>query len=220
MTGKPLHSLFFPLPPPRRPTLWAQGPPYQTDDPVPVDLHHYEFYIFGGADGTPAEWTRPAPPSNSTGAPSRACSSTPSCPRAPSSPRIIPPTFPAGTGPRAFGLTDMELGVKIAFIKETKHLPQIGTFTMFEMPTGNARQRPGRRQSLVQAPRLVPEKLRQMALRRRRRLPGCPANRLPQLPLHRMAGQKGAKREAGAGSRALRSWARRASPRPRRRLPP
>ena len=36
-------------------TLWAQGPPFQTDDPVPVDLHHYEFYIFGGMDGTPAE---------------------------------------------------------------------------------------------------------------------------------------------------------------------
>ncbi len=31
----------------------------------------------------------------------------------------------------------MELGVKIAFIKETKHIPQIGSFTMFEMPTGN-----------------------------------------------------------------------------------
>ena len=37
------------------PRAWAQGPPYQTDDPVPVDLHHYEFYIFGGVDGTPAE---------------------------------------------------------------------------------------------------------------------------------------------------------------------
>src|ERR1017187_6066083 len=37
------------------PHLWAQGPPYQTDDPVPVDLHHYEFYIFGSMDGTPAE---------------------------------------------------------------------------------------------------------------------------------------------------------------------
>ena len=37
------------------PRMWAQGPPYQTDDPVPVDLHHYEFYIFGGVDGTPAE---------------------------------------------------------------------------------------------------------------------------------------------------------------------
>src|SRR5579863_1830857 len=35
--------------------VWAQGPPYQTDDPVPVDLHHYEFYIFGGADATPVE---------------------------------------------------------------------------------------------------------------------------------------------------------------------
>ena len=37
------------------PQLCAQGPPYQTDDPVPVDLHHYEFYIFGSTDGTPAE---------------------------------------------------------------------------------------------------------------------------------------------------------------------
>jgi hypothetical protein len=35
--------------------LWAQGPPYQTDDPVPVELHHYEFYIFGSMDGTTAE---------------------------------------------------------------------------------------------------------------------------------------------------------------------
>src|ERR1035441_7124274 len=33
--------------------------------------------------------------------------------------------------------TDTELGVKIAFIKETKHFPQIGSFTMFELPTGN-----------------------------------------------------------------------------------
>jgi len=31
----------------------------------------------------------------------------------------------------------MELGVKIAFIKESKHFPQIGSFTMFEIPTGN-----------------------------------------------------------------------------------
>ncbi len=40
-------------------------------------------------------------------------------------------------GPCAFGYTDMELGAKIAFIKESKYIPQIGTFTMFEMPTGN-----------------------------------------------------------------------------------
>jgi hypothetical protein len=45
--------------------------------------------------------------------------------------------YPGGTGPSAHGLTDMELGVKLAIIKETKTIPQIGTFTMFEMPTGN-----------------------------------------------------------------------------------
>jgi hypothetical protein len=42
-------------------TAWAQGPPYQTDDPVPVDLHHYEFYIFGTADGTPVEMDSTGP---------------------------------------------------------------------------------------------------------------------------------------------------------------
>src|SRR5450631_1843158 len=36
--------------------LWAQGPPYQTDDPTPVDFGHYEAYIFGGVDGTPVEY--------------------------------------------------------------------------------------------------------------------------------------------------------------------
>jgi hypothetical protein len=32
----------------------------------------------------------------------------------------------------------MELGAKIAYIKEGKYIPQIGTFTMFEMPTGDS----------------------------------------------------------------------------------
>ena len=40
-------------------------------------------------------------------------------------------------GPSAFGFTDMEVGAKIAFVKESKYVPQIGTFTMFELPTGN-----------------------------------------------------------------------------------
>ena len=53
-------------------------------------------------------------------------------------PRNNPVYAPSGIGPTEFGLTDMELGAKIAFIKESKHVPQIGTFTMFEIPTGNA----------------------------------------------------------------------------------
>ena len=119
------------------PRLCAQGPPYQTDDPVPVDLHHYEFYIFGAPTALRLRWTPPAPPSSSTGAPFRACNSTPFCPGASSAPSNNPVYLPGGTGPTKFGLTDMELGAKIAFIKEGKHIPQIGSFTMFEMPTGN-----------------------------------------------------------------------------------
>ena len=38
------------------PTLWAQaGPPFQTDDPTPVPLGHYEAYVFGAVAATPVE---------------------------------------------------------------------------------------------------------------------------------------------------------------------
>jgi len=117
--------------------LWAQGPPYQTDDPVPVDLHHYEFYIFGGADGTPAEMdsTGPAFEFNWGAVPRVQLHAI--LPWGVVAPSNNPVYAPGGVGPTNFGLTDMELGAKIAYIKETKHIPQIGTFTMFEMPTGN-----------------------------------------------------------------------------------
>src|ERR1700689_1876783 len=96
--------------------LWAQGPPYQTDDPVPVDLHHYEFYIFGSVDGTLAEIdsTGPALEFN-WGAISRV-QLHPVFPTGGIFPSNNPIYLPGGAGPRAFGLTDMELGAKIAFI--------------------------------------------------------------------------------------------------------
>jgi len=31
------------------------GPPFQTDDPEPVEFRHYEFYLFGNTDSTPIE---------------------------------------------------------------------------------------------------------------------------------------------------------------------
>ena len=113
------------------------GPSVRTDDPVPVDLHHYEFYIFGTTDGTPAEMdsTGPAFEFNWGAIPRVQLHA------------ILPMGFyqpveqsclPARRdGPSAFGLIDMELGAKIAFIKESKYIPQIGTFTMFEIPTGS-----------------------------------------------------------------------------------
>jgi hypothetical protein len=119
------------------PRVWAQGPPYQTDDPVPVDLHHGEFYIFGAADGTPVEMDSvgPAFEFNFGALPRLQVHAI--LPWGLVAPLNQPVYAPAGQGVTAFGLTDSELGAKIAWIKESKFIPQIGTFTMFEMPTGS-----------------------------------------------------------------------------------
>jgi hypothetical protein len=133
--SKPLLCLLLAL---AAPKLWSQGPPYQTDDPVPVDLHHYEFYIFGGVDGTTAEIdsTGPAFEFNWGAIPRVQLHAI--LPWGVAAPSNNPVYAPGGTGPLEFGLTDMELGTKIAFILESKHVPQIGIFPMYEMPTGNA----------------------------------------------------------------------------------
>ena len=118
-------------------SLHAQGPPYQTDDPVPVDFQHYEFYVFGGADGTPVEMdsTGPAFEFNWGALPRLQIHAIlPWGSIRPSNKQVY---APAGAGPSAFGLTDMELGAKVAFVKETPHFPQIGMFPMFEIPTGS-----------------------------------------------------------------------------------
>jgi hypothetical protein len=119
--------------------LWAQaGPPFQTDDPTPVDLGHYEFYIFGGVDATPVALgsTGPAFEFNWGAIPNIQLHTI--LPFGTSVPMNSPVYAPAGVGPSAFGLNDMEFGVKYGFIKQTAHRPQIGSFTMLEVPTGNA----------------------------------------------------------------------------------
>jgi hypothetical protein len=35
------------------PVAVLAGPPFQTDDPEPIDFRNYEFYTFASADGTP-----------------------------------------------------------------------------------------------------------------------------------------------------------------------
>jgi len=119
------------------PRIWAQGPPYQTDDPVPVDYGHYEAYIFGSADGTPVEMdsTGPAFEFNWGAVPRIQLHLI--LPLGAIAPSNNPNYLPGGTGPSAFGITDVEAGIKWAWIKETRHVPQIGTFTMFELPTGS-----------------------------------------------------------------------------------
>lgn len=91
------------------PRLWA-GPPFQTDDPEPVEFRHYEAYLFGGSDGTPVE-TDPLGPAfeaNWGAAPNLQLHII--LPFGAILPSNNPAYFPAGVGPSAYGLTDMELG--------------------------------------------------------------------------------------------------------------
>jgi hypothetical protein len=118
--------------------LHAQGPPFQVDDPVPVDFKHYEFYIFGSTDGTPAETDYSAPSFEFNWGAVPRVQIHAILPFGGIYPSNNPIYLPSGSGSSAHGLLDMELGVKLAIIKETKTIPQIGTFTMFEMPTGDS----------------------------------------------------------------------------------
>jgi hypothetical protein len=114
------------------------GPPFQTDDPTPVDYGHYEFYVFGTVDATPDELdpTGPALEFNWGAVPDVQLHAI--LPWGAAIPSNNPIYAPGGTGPTNFGLTDMELGLKYGFIHQTPHRPQIGSFTMLELPTGNS----------------------------------------------------------------------------------
>jgi len=113
------------------------GPPFQTDDPTPVDLGHYEAYVFGTVDGTPAELdpVGPAFEFNWGAIPNIQLHAI--LPFGAVQPSNNPIYLPGGVGPSTYGLNDMELGFKYGFLKQTSHRPQIGSFTMFEIPTGS-----------------------------------------------------------------------------------
>lgn len=117
---------------------WAQGgPPFQTDNSLPVDAGHYEAYVFGTADGTPAEMDSAGPAFEFNWGAIPRVQLHVILPFGEVAPSNHPVYLPGGVGPSAFGLTDMETGVMVAWIKQTKRRPQIGTYTMFELPTGS-----------------------------------------------------------------------------------
>jgi len=117
--------------------LWA-GPPFQTDDPEPVEFHHYEFYQFSSVSSTPVE-TDPTGPAFefNWGALSNLQLHI-ILPFGGVFPSNNPIYLPGGVGPSAYGLTDTEVGAKVRFVQETKRRPQIGAYPMLELPTGSA----------------------------------------------------------------------------------
>ncbi len=101
------------------------GPPFQTDDPEPVPYRNYEAYVFGTVDrsGGVSATQGPAFEFNAGAAPNLQL-------------HVVVPI--AGVSHGATGIGDIETGIKYRFVSETDTRPQIGTFPMFELPTGNA----------------------------------------------------------------------------------
>ncbi len=104
------------------------GPPFVTDDPEPVELHHWEIYLatqqYHSADG----WSGTAPHFEINYG-------------------VIPDVQLHVLAPLAYekptdgishyGYGDTELGFKYRFVHETDALPQIGIFPLVELPSGS-----------------------------------------------------------------------------------
>jgi hypothetical protein len=111
------------------------GPPFQTDDPDPVEYRHFEMYAFDLSDstgknagGTVVEV--PAYEVNYGVVPNVQLH------------LVLPLTavFAPSGGPTNFGLGDTEMGAKVRLVKEAKRVPEVGIFPFVEAPTGNANQ--------------------------------------------------------------------------------
>jgi hypothetical protein len=107
---------------------WA-GPPFTTDDPEPVEYHHWEVYLASQTAHSPdgIAGTLPQIEVNYGVMPNVQLH------------LITADTFDSvGGAPRRFGLGDTEVGVKYRFLGETDDRPQIGIFPLAELPTGNS----------------------------------------------------------------------------------
>ena len=109
------------------------GPPYQTDDPDPVEYHHFEMYAFELSDSTGKNaggtvLEVPAYEVNYGVVPNVQLH------------LVVPPSavfLPMG-GATNYGIGDTEVGAKVRFVKESKRVPELGIFPFFEFPSGNA----------------------------------------------------------------------------------
>ena len=106
---------------------WA-GPPFVTDDPEPVEFQHWEVYFASQLAHDAEGWsgTSPHVEVNYGADPNLQLHII-----APAA-FVVPPH-----GSTQFGYGDTELGAKYRFVEEAGCRPQIGTFPLIELPTGD-----------------------------------------------------------------------------------
>ena len=109
----------------------AAGPPFLTDDPEPIELKHWEAYLFTTYDAA----------RDLTGIDGPAFEVNYGAAKGLQLHLVVPlTTAEPADGRSAHGLGDIEVGVKYRFVEEGERQPQIGIFPMIELPTGNERR--------------------------------------------------------------------------------
>lgn len=105
------------------------GPPFRTDDPIPVPYFHGEMYLFstGTLDGTGSSGIGPAVEFNYGIFPNTQFH------------LVLPIAFNEPKGMAShFGYGDTEFGVKFRFVDQGEVIPDVATFPILEVPTGDA----------------------------------------------------------------------------------
>jgi opacity protein-like surface antigen len=103
------------------------GPPYQTDDPEPTDLHHWEIYSFATLDGHRSNFDGATGVDLNYGA-AEGLQLTATLP--------IAFEHVAGAGWRS-GFGDVEIGAKYRFIRDEEHGIQAAIFPRVILPTAD-----------------------------------------------------------------------------------
>jgi len=102
------------------------GPPFKTDDPVPVPYQHWEYYISSVDTYAGHSWSGTLPHVEVNYGIVRGMQFH----------LLVPLNYATQPHqPMQYGYADTELGVKYCFLKETKNRPQVGVFPIVEVPT-------------------------------------------------------------------------------------
>ena len=119
------------------------GPPFRTDDPIPVPYLHGELYLFstGVFDSGGKSGVGPAVEFNYGVFPNTQFH------------LVLPLAFSAPKNEPAYaGYGDTEVGVKYRFVNQSDDLPDIGIFPIMEVPTGNASKSLGNGKAQIYLP--------------------------------------------------------------------
>lgn len=107
----------------------AAAPPFLTDDPVPVEYHDGEVYVFTSTDVSSAATTANGPAIEVT------YGIAPNTQVSVQAPYVF---YAPHGGVQSSGYGDTEAALKYRFVQETRWSPQIAVYPAVEFATGNA----------------------------------------------------------------------------------